>query len=242
MADLAIITPSRARPERLREMLRAAIVNAALEIEVWIGLDDDDESEYHDAIDGAFANGADVYVQRMPRRSLSSWTNLLAERCLMADNAPPYLASLGDDHLPRTKSWDLLLVKAINDLDGPGFAYGNDLLQGFRLPTAWVVSAPVVRALGWMMLPTCEHMYVDNAIGELGAAAERISYNPRVIIEHVHPAAGKASIDDSYVQSSSRERYAHDGAAFEAWRDGQLARDAATLRSLKHDHVSVIHN
>jgi hypothetical protein len=170
----------------------------------------------------------------MPRRSLSSWTNLLTERCLAADGAPAYLVSLGDDHVPRTASWDLLLVKAISELEGPGFAYGNDLLQGSELPTAWMASAAAVRALGWMMLPQCDHMYVDNVIMTLGQQAGRISYVPGVIIEHVHPNAGKAPMDDLYAQSNAVMQYRRDGAAYEAWRDGQLARDADTLSSLKH--------
>lgn len=234
MADVAIIVPSRGRPERLHTMLHAALVNASLELEVWIGLDDDDTSEYHDTIDSAFGNGADVYVQRMPRRSLSSWTNLLAERCLRTDGAPAYLVSLGDDHVPRTASWDLLLVKALSELDGPGFAYGNDLLQGSALPTAWMASAAAVRALGWMMLPSCEHLFVDNAILTLGQATNRLAYVPGVIIEHVHPNAGKAVMDQSYQQSNRLEQYRRDGAAYETWRDGQLARDAATLSALTY--------
>jgi hypothetical protein len=235
MADVALIIPSRGRPERLTAALKAAIVNAACEIEVWIGLDGDDESEYHDAIDGAFANGADVYVTRMPRRTLSSWTNLLAERCLKADDPPAWLVSMGDDHLPRTNAWDLQLISAARDLPGPGFAYGNDLLQGERLPTAWMVHADVVRALGWMMLPACEHMYVDNVIRDLGMAADRLAYVPSVVIEHVHPEAGKVAVDASYAQSNRPEQYARDLAAFETWRDGQLARDQATLRALVYN-------
>jgi betaine-homocysteine S-methyltransferase len=35
-----------------------------------------------------------------------------------------------------------------------------------------------------MMLPGCEHMYVDNAVLELGRAANRIAYVPEVVIEH----------------------------------------------------------
>jgi hypothetical protein len=236
MADVALIVPSRGRPERLRDMLLGALEHPRqASIEVWVGLDDDDRSEYGIACDPAFAAGADVYVMRKPRRSLSSWTNLLAQLCLShRDNPPGYLMSIGDDHMVRTDGWDKALIEAIAEQDGPGFAYGNDLFQGGNLPTAWMVHADVVRVLGWMMLPTCEHMYVDNAIRDLGLAADRLAYLPSVIIEHVHPNAGKAEHDDSYRESNRHDRYTRDGAAFEAWRHGQMARDAATLSALRY--------
>jgi hypothetical protein len=217
-------------------MILGALERARMaSIEVWIGLDEDDPSEYGIACDPAFAAGADVYVTRKPRRSLSSWTNLLANLCLSHRDYPPgYLMSIGDDHMVRTDGWDKALIEAIAEQDGPGFAYGNDLFQGSNLPTAWMVHADAVRALGWMMLSTCEHMYVDNAIKELGQAAGRLAYLPSVIIEHVHPNAGKAERDPSYEQSNRREQFDRDAAAFTAWRNGQMARDTATLIALRY--------
>lgn len=234
MADVALIVPSRGRPERLEAMLRAAVANATGELEVWVGLDQDDDSDYRHALDAAFANGADVFATRMPRRSLSSWTNLLAERCLTAERPPRYLVSIGDDHLPRTPGWDKHLIDALDVLEGPGFSYGNDLFQGENLPTAWMAHADTVRALGWMMFPACEHMFVDNVIRDLGRAARRLAYVPYVTIEHVHPSAGKAPIDDSYRQSGAVAQYERDHAAFMEWRARQMTRDATTLSALRY--------
>ena len=87
--------------------------------------------------------------------------------------------------------------------------------------------------LGWMMLPTCEHMYVDTAVLALGQAAGRIAYCPSVVVEHLHPLAGKADWDDSYRASNADERYAADQAAYEAWRTDGLAADAAAVRALQ---------
>lgn len=237
MADVAIITPTRERPARLREMIFSALTLAsAASFEFWIGIDDDDESQYGPVVDDAFAAGADVYVTRKSRRSLSSWTNLLADLCLRhRDHPPRYLVSMGDDHVVRTRGWDKALIEAIDEQEGPGFAYGNDLFQGWTLPTAWMVHADAVRALGWMMLPTCAHMYVDNAIKTLGEATERIAYLPSVIIEHVHPNAGKVERDASYEQSNRVEQYNRDATEFMIWQHhGQMARDAATLGALKY--------
>jgi hypothetical protein len=237
MADLAIITPSRDRPERLTQMLAAVERTAQLDVEVYVGLDLDDQSDYLGGTYGVQrqAGTFDVGTFRGLRKSLSAWTNVLAATALEDPNPPRYLASLGDDHLPRTLGWDRILIERIqNNMLGPGFAYGNDLLQGGSLPTAWVVSAEVVRALGWMMLPTCRHMYVDAAVRELGLLADRLWYEPEVIIEHVHPMTGKTGWDPSYRESNAPERYDEDRQAFERWVDTQLEQDAATLQALRY--------
>jgi len=231
MADLAVITPSRDRPQQLAELELAIHTTAVGSAEIWVGLDSDDTADYWSAcrvVPAAFR----VHAYRGERRSLSAWTNHLAQQALDSADPPQYLASLGDDHRPRG-AWDRKLIEAIEALPGGvGIAYGNDLLAGPNLPTAWVVSAELVRAVGWMMLPTCEHMYVDNAILELGRAAGCITYRPDVVIEHLHPLAGKGAWDDSYRASNNAARYEADQAAFEAWRVDGLASDAAKVKTM----------
>jgi hypothetical protein len=228
MADLVVITPSRARPRQFAELAAAIRDTADLEVAL-VGLVDDDDPELLEY--KALAGGL-VYILTGPRQGLSGWTNKYAQYAAELD--APYLASLGDDHLPRTRGWDRQLVDAILHLDGPGWAYGNDLFQGAQLPTAWVQSAALVRELGWMMLPGCEHMYVDTAVLELGRAADRIAYVPEVVIEHRHPLAGKADWDASYRETNTDARYASDKAAYHAWLADGLAADAAAVKNLRH--------
>jgi hypothetical protein len=232
MADLVVITPSRDRPRQLNELAHAVWETTSGRVDV-LGLVDDDDPQRA----AYMALSCDIWTG--PRRSLSAWTNFAAGNLLdfaagnlLDGNGYRYLASLGDDHRPRGQDWDLRLIEAIEALDGPGIAYGNDLLQGQHLPTAWVVSAEIVRAVGWMMLPTCQHLFVDTAILELGRAADRITYCPDVIIEHLHPVAGKAPWDDSYRESNAAARYEADRAAFEAWKRDGLASDAAKVKAL----------
>lgn len=227
MTDLAIITPTRGRPERVREMIDAARGNAVGPVHIWLGIDRDDPLG-----DETIAATLDTSAIRDERRSLSAWTNHLARMALDSPDPPRYLASLGDDHRPRTPGWDQRLIDAIEAGGGSGFAYGNDLLQGQAMPTAWVVSADIVQTLGWMMLPGCAHMYVDAAILDLGLRARCITYRPDVIVEHVHPLAGKTGWDASYRETNTEARYAADRAAYEEWLGGGLEQDAAKIRAL----------
>jgi hypothetical protein len=234
--DLVVIVPSRGRPGRLAEMADAIAATAAGRVAVLACVDRDDPllSGYQSlAMPG-------LTVITGQRKTLSGWTNTSAARVLRGDLfplwRPRYLASLGDDHLPRTPGWDRLLADAIEATGGPGFGYGDDRLQGERLPTAWVVSAAIVEALGWMMLPCCEHMYVDTAVGDLGRAADALAYLPDVVIEHMHPAAGKADRDDGYRRVNRPAQYRRDRAAYRTWLAGGLAADAATVRALRKEH------
>ncbi len=229
--NFAVLTPSRGRPARFERMATAAVELSDLAAEILLGLDNDDPYK-HDYIN---ANKWDFYYPA-PRMSLSEWTNYLAQIALNRDFPPGYLVSMGDDHLVQTDRWHIELKRAILDLDGPGFAYGDDLMNGSGLCTSWMADARVVKALGWMMLPNCEHMFVDNAIMELGEATGRIAYVPNVIIEHLHPNADKAKIDDTYRSTNNEEQYERDLKAFRMWRYGpQFRRDVNKILELKYE-------
>lgn len=229
--NFVVITPSRGRPLRFKEMARSATNLSGMGVQVVVGLDDDDQTKHEYIQSGQW----DEYYSGN-RRSLSHWTNFMANMVLRRQFAPGYLVSMGDDHIVRTEDWHIKLRKAIVNLDGPGFAYGDDMMNGSGLCTSWMVSTEIVKALGWMMLPTCQHMYVDTAIMELGEATGRIAYVPEVIIEHCHPNIGKGVIDQTYRDSNNKEQYQHDLSSFRMWRYGpQFGRDVKKILELKHE-------
>ena len=135
---------------------------------------------------------------------------------------------LGDDHRPRTQGWDEAIVAA-NEAMGGGIVYGNDLLRGEELPSQVFIDSRIVRALGWMALPGAHHLFLDDTWRELGNAIDRLTYLPEVIIEHLHPTAGKAEWDEGYVRVNSGAMYEHDAAIFHEWMHSGIARDAATV-------------
>jgi hypothetical protein len=222
---LAVIVPTRGRPGRLVRMFEACAKLAEGEVVVLPCVDDDDP-----ALGGYKRLGVPLIVG--PRMTLSGWTNAVALDLISGNlgPCPPYMASLGDDHIPRTKGWDRRLIEAIQASGGPGIAYGDDGLQGQALPTAWVMSTEIVAVLGWMMLPSCEHMYVDNAIRDLGEAAQCLTYVPSVVIEHMHYLAGKALEDNGYQRVNAPAQYERDLAAYREWLGDGAAADAAKIK------------
>lgn len=227
MRDLLIITPSRGRPQRLREMLDAVFATAEADTDVAVAIDDDEPADYSPAWQVKHNR---VMWFTGHRNTLSRWTNRLA---LDPDIGGKYraLASLGDDHIPRTPGWDRLLLEAIDQMGGTGIAYGDDTIMGERLPTAPVISRDIVYALGWMCEPSLRHMFVDNAWGDLGREAGCVAYVPEVVIEHCHWCVGKSALDATYAETEVQKE--PDRALYENWKAERMAADVAKIRGLR---------
>lgn len=229
--DLAVIVPSRGRPQNIARLLdawdRTRRQPAMVKSELWVIVDWDDPARqaYEDLLAPA-RDYFDLYEPLPIRMPIGPLVNGLARN--LAYRAKR-IGFLGDDHFPVTQGWDGAVVDALDDL-GSGIVYGDDLLQGERLPTAAFMTSDIIRALGHMCLPTLEHLYIDNYWLELGRAMGRVRYLPQIVIEHLHPDAGKAERDTTYDEANAPDRNRRDQAAFEEWIADGLERDVAKLR------------
>lgn len=206
-ASLNVLVPSRGRPENVKRLIDA--MDATIDVtmtRLFVIVDEDDpkQADYQYMLQNsrhwAFCITNSYYYKIGP--ILNAVSRNQAKACR-------YIAFMGDDHCPRTFHWDQHLVEA---LDGkPGVSYGNDLFQGENLPTAVCISSDVIRALGYMCPPRLEHLYLDNFWKELGQRLGNLKYLPDVIIEHLHPLAGKAQVDAGYHYSLAPETLRGDG-------------------------------
>jgi hypothetical protein len=195
--------------------LRSAWGELTRSAELLIAVDEDDPQL------PAYAEDGEVTV--CPPLGLGGVINWLAQRVAPLCN---HIGFLGDDHCPRTPGWDRMLTEA---LDGRlGVAYGNDLLLGELVPTAALVSSELITGLGYMVPPGVEHLCHDMFWKELGQATT-LAYCPDVIIEHVHPTAGKAPWDEGYARGNSPERYEQDGAAYNTFLTRKWPSDRDAL-------------
>lgn len=226
--DLIVVIPSRGRPGQAAALVDAISTTSEANTfcVVSVDLDDPTVEEYETAMRGR----ARAIVHRTTPSGHVGAINAGMGRALVFAPDTKAIAKLDDDHMPRTHGWDRLLLEQLDKMGG-GIAYGDDLLQGARLPTAPVISTSVISALGWMALPSLRHMYCDNVWLELGNAAGCLKYAPWVQIEHRHFLNGKAPVDPTYQLSNNDERYAVDGEAFRAWMADGLAEDAAKVRA-----------
>ena len=222
---ILVITPSRGRPDRLAYMLQETLETSGPGTHVAVCIDDDDpELAGYDGLAASLQRTGRVFWLRGPRRNLVSWTNYVVHWPRAARY--PYLASLGDDHVPRTHGWDEQLTDAIEAGGGTGIAYGDDKHQHEALPTAPVISRDITDALGWMMHPGLASKFCDDVWRVISELAGCRFYVPEVIIEHVHPDAGKAARDLTYEQGHAD--YPADRAVFDNWQGS-----AAVMRDVK---------
>lgn len=230
MADLVVIVPSRGRPEAARTLIQAfKATRTVAHLVVAVDEDDPVREEYWALAGGPPATTVDT--GGAPATMVRALNASAVVRAI-SDDPPFAIGFMGDDHMPRTVGWDAAYLAALREL-GTGIVYGNDLLQGHRLPTQCAMTSDIVRALGYMAPPMLKHLYVDNFWRDLGKAAGCLRYLSDVTVEHRHPLAGKASWDEGYERVNSPEMGEHDRVAYEAYvADGGLDADVAKVQAL----------
>ena len=221
--DLLVIVPTRGRPQNLARLLVAVTATARADTRVHVAVDDDDPAfaAYFDTWTAwkAGRDGDGDQFESGPRDGLAGWTNTIAVRRAREFR---YLASLGDDMVPRTPGWDAALIRAIDEAGGTGVAYP---WSGIRedIGEAFAVSSDIVQALGWMCEPALHHWWVDNVIADLGRGIGVFRYLRAIAVDHLHAASGQAPADATYAEAG--EKIAADKAAYETWRAERMAAD-----------------
>lgn len=226
---LTMVVPSRGRPANVARLIEAFASTADgdhTSLRVVVDSDDPELAAYRDLVGRSMAEWLVLVIQGEHRR-LNPILN--AQASLVACTWPSgFVGFMGDDHVPRTNGWDRELVSAIGAR--PGVAYGNDLLQRQNLPTAVVMSSSIVRWLGYMSPPPLLHLYMDDFWKVLGLSVGNFQYRDDVIIEHVHPAAGKAPWDAAYQVTMSAGLLSEDGQRFTDFLAHQWPADLARLK------------
>lgn len=218
---LAVIVPTRGRPEnaaRLAEAFRETDALNALPVFVadW---DDPELPGYKALLDEGKISRLMIPTAAKCGAGMCAALNYAARRYAELYEAVGFM---GDDHLPRTAGWDDRILDALDDTL-PKIVYGNDLLQGPNLPTAVFMPSRVIRATEFMAPPVMRHLYLDNYWKALGEHLGGLTYLNDVIIEHLHPIAGKAEWDERYRVVNSGERDQGDRRAWEEYlQDGRF--------------------
>jgi predicted O-methyltransferase YrrM len=233
---LAVIVPTRGRPENIRKVIAAwdeTDAWAAADLLLAADADDPEIEGYRQVLRGR--DEISLYL-------IDEWTPMVPKlnRAAVATAETRLyfaIAFAGDDHLSRTPGWAQAYLRALHGL-GTGMVYGDDGYQGRKLSTEWAVTADVVRELGRMVPAPVDHLYCDNAMMMLFEGAGALRHLPDVRIEHMHPVAGKASSDAQYEKVNSAAQYRGDRAAFETWKRTALPSQIEIIRKLRGEVAS----
>lgn len=142
-----------------------------------------------------------------------------------------WLGLIGDDNVPETLAWDRRLV---DQLDGWNIASCNDGWQApNRIGNCWVMSGPLVRALGYVFAPGMHHLFVDDLWETIGREASCWRVLLDVMVRHRHVMKGEAPVDATHRQAYGdgftpahpgpdrrHGLWAGDEAAYRAWLNG----------------------
>ncbi|MEU1434045.1 hypothetical protein ABZ438_08090 [Streptomyces sp. NPDC005786] len=230
MDDLLVIIPTRGRPQAVPALVKAwADTGATADLLFAVDTDDAELAGYKAEAAKVKDDGRFRFVYGKRLRLCGT----LNQQAVKAAKKYRFLAFMGDDHRPRpaAMAWDARIRECLSG--GPGIVYGNDLLMGERMPTAVAMTADIVRTLNYMAPPALVHLCLDLCWLEWGRGMGRITYLDDMVIEHLHPANGKAVVDQGYEECNSPEQVSSDSAAYYDYRDnGGLADDLDKLRKL----------
>lgn len=215
---LAILLPTRGRPDNLHRFIEAT-VKTATDWQLYLRLDYDDPEimGYEDVLDDWSEIEKRITVVSGERVHFGASLNELAARAEHDDVS--HLGMFGDDVVPIDDDWDTALIEGLGD--NLGIAYGDDGLRNKHapdLPTHYVTQAEVYRRLGYLAPPTIQHLFLDNVARDVGRYLRNFVFVP-VKIQHLHPwAEGEHLHDDTYAEGGRNARIRKaDRAAYLRW-------------------------
>lgn len=171
--------------------------------------------------------GWDISIDVGPRVGYTAALNRAAEQ--LWDDVE-VLGAFGDDVVFRTPGWDSQVRTWSTP---PRILYPDDLIHGKNHPSAVFMGSAIAKALGWLALPATTHQWADDGWKRLGQATGTLHFLEGVVVEHEHPAVGKADWDDTYAGVFDDARATADYTGFMGWLEkGGLDRDALLVRQL----------
>lgn len=139
------------------------------------------------------------------------------------------VSGIDDDTIVTTDGWDLLLSLPLK-AKGYGVSWGNDTIQEGRVPTKWTMTTNIIDALGFLAPPGLIHLFTDDLYARIGKELNSAHYAPHVMMEHHHWLNKKAEMDETYMETASRETWEHDERVFTQYMTGQFHDDIERVK------------
>lgn len=236
---LSVCLPTRGRPERFGQMYESVKATQHGDVEVVAVLDDDDET-------------ADLYPEGPTYVVVPAGTNQSGLWSVAWEHATGDIAHMGaDDLIYRTQSWDLLVARAFQRWREPiGMVYVNDRNPVRDKPFAGqnvsdaeegkfcfsanpFVTREWIAALdGFFTPPFYKSWEADTWIYQLAEGISRVAYVGDVVVEHMHPMAGKAEMDETYQRGAWGDK--------RMMRRGWMITKSAKMKALRAEQVEAL--
>lgn len=227
---ISLLLPTRNRPDGLARFVESARGTATdpTRVEIVVYIDDDDDA--YDSLD------LDIRTVRGPRLVLSELWN----RCF--ENATgDIVGHMGDDLVFRTVGWDQLIEDAFAAVpDRICFVHGWDGDPNHHSPpfgTHGFVHRRWVDTVGRFVPPYFSSDFNDTWLNDVVDQIGRRVYLPHLYTEHLHPAFGKAPLDQTHQERLARGAADNVGAIYySAPMYAERGADAGKLRAAIDAH------
>jgi len=224
--SLVVLVPTRGRPEKaveLEDQIYSTCALTSTQVVFVVDSDDDRLGDYNRSVSKVLVH---------PGRKATGMVRPINWAVTQVWDDYDVCGFMGDDHRPRTPGWDLEYVQALNNLGGVGVVWGDDLLQGPAFPTQVAMTMNIPKKLGYLCPPAFNHLCVDLVWRDWGEGVGKIRYLPNVVVEHMHPAAGKAPQDPGYERVNNQTAVALDTETYYKWKKNDLQGELEKLREL----------
>jgi glycosyltransferase involved in cell wall biosynthesis len=187
---ISICCPTRGRPENIRRLINSIGETTSVLPEVVVYMDDDDETELP-------ATG--LKIIRGPRKTLSDCWNDCAKAA-----TGDILMFAGDDIVFKTKGWDRMVINTFESHpDKFIFVHGDDGHWGNQFGTHGFIHRKWYEAVGYLLPPYFVSDYGDTWLNDMANLLRRRVYL-NFVTEHLHPAWGKADLDQTHKERLAR--------------------------------------
>ena len=203
MKSIAIIIPTRERNHKIKKIHTQwfNMLDPNVSTDCIIVLDSDNEETYERL------PGFIYYVVNPNPKGTKGAIYPLNEIANKIYKDYEYLGFWGDDHYPQTQNWNSTMYEVLYKNAPYAMVYGDDLIQGVKLPTEIIMDSLFVEEFKFMAHPSLTHLYCDDIWKYTGQQIENLHYIPDVIIEHLHFSVGKSENDNMYQINNSSECY-----------------------------------
>lgn len=223
--NLAILCPSRGRPEGLRTFIESIIKTTTGDnvIDVVIGIDKDDEmrKEYYTMLMNLTpCIHVKIWLSLAERAPvLRIWDRLLKYR--MLDNPPDWFICGNDDFEFETYGWDLLLADRIDHLPHKYYMlWFDDGIQHGNHAASPILSREWVDAVGFYYPTHFHHNYPDTYVNDVARQLGYFQYIPYVMMRHKHYSTpGGMPYDQTYDDGLRGDAYNRDREIFNKTAD-----------------------
>lgn len=190
---IGIVLPVRdggtGRSERLKRCIESWLGHSEGLSHAFIIVDSDEVEKYSfvDNYDPEFVTKVVAPHGITLMQKINYWAIEIAEQY-------KYVAFIGDDIVFRDR-WEKEFIDFLSQ-HKYALAYANDLHQGGKLATHPCITSNMIKAVGFFGCPAVQHNCFDNYWMNIVHNLGEIKYFPSIIMDHMHPHAGKANHDN----------------------------------------------